>query len=178
MVVLDVDGVLTDGRLIFSQTGEELKFFHSHDGLGISLLHKAGIKTAIITGRKSQIVKLRANELKIKDVYQNCKNKITSLEKIMIKHKISLAEIAYIGDDINDIGVLSVVALPCTVLNASAEVKEIAKLVSEKDGGKGAVREIVEYILKSQNIWDELVKSFLTQKTNQTVKKDFTGFCQ
>ena len=178
MVVFDVDGVLTDGRLIFSQKGEELKFFHSHDGLGISLLHKAGIKTAIITGRKSQIVKLRANELKINDIYQNSKNKIASLEKILNKYKLSPDEIAYIGDDINDLGVLSIVALPCTVFNGATEVKEIAKLVSEKYGGKGAVREIVEYILKSKNIWDKLVHDYLSQGIYNNIKKDFTGSCQ
>lgn len=178
MVVFDVDGVLTDGRLIFGQNGEELKFFHSHDGLGISLLHKAGIKTAIITGRKSQIVKLRANELKIKDIYQNSKNKIVSLEKILNKYKISLNEIAYIGDDINDLGVLSIVGLPCTVFNAAPEVKERAKLVSEKHGGKGAVREIVEYILKSQNIWDKLVNDYLNQGISNNIEKNSAGFCQ
>jgi 3-deoxy-D-manno-octulosonate 8-phosphate phosphatase (KDO 8-P phosphatase) len=164
MLILDVDGVLTDGAIIFSHDGEIMKQFNAKDGMGIGLLHQAGIKTAIITGRESRIVLKRGEELKIGDIYQGAKDKMIAVKELAAKHAISLDEMAFIGDDINDLPALSVVGLPCAVGDAVLEVKAHAKIVTEKCGGRGAVREIVEYILKTQGKWDALVGAYLRQR--------------
>ena len=162
MVVLDVDGVLTDGSIIFGPDGEACKAFHARDGLGISLAHEAGLKTAIITGRKSRIVLLRGEELKISDIYQGAKNKMIALRELASKHNLSFGEMAYIGDDLNDLPALKSVGLPCAVADACSEVKAAAKLTASKRGGRGAVREIIEYILQAQGLWAGLLNSYLT----------------
>ncbi|MDR1702985.1 MAG: HAD hydrolase family protein [Sporomusaceae bacterium] len=164
MVVLDVDGVLTDGTIIFGQDGEIMKKFNAKDGLGISLLHQLEIKTAIITGRESRIVLLRGEELKIGDIYQGAKDKLTIVKELAAKHGISLAEMAFIGDDLNDLPALSVVGLPCAVGDAVPEVKTVAKFVAKNFGGRGAVREIIEFILKAQRKWETLTALYLRQK--------------
>ena len=167
LLVLDVDGVLTNGSIIFGPDGEACKAFNAKDGLGISLAHEAGLKTAIITGRQSRIVLLRGEELKISDIYQGAKDKMTAIKELVAKHNLALDEIAYIGDDLNDLSALKSVGLPCAVADACCEVKETAKLIASKPGGHGAVREIIEYILKAQGLWADLLNSSLT-----AVKKD------
>ena len=133
-IILDVDGVLTDGKLIYTSSGEEIKAFSARDGLGLAAAHKAGISLGIITARTSPMVERRAKELKF--------------------------------DALNDLGALSLVGLPMAPQDAAAEVKELAQFVSNHNGGSGAVRDAVEYILKSQNMWDSVVKDYAMEAHN------------
>ncbi|WP_378950914.1 KdsC family phosphatase [Pelosinus sp. sgz500959] len=161
LIVLDVDGVLTNGQLIFGTEGELMKKFHAQDGLGIALAHNVGLKTAIITGRRSQMVEIRSAELNIADVYQGKISKVEALDDLMTKYDLTLEEIAYVGDDLNDLPVLIRVGLPCAVANAVSEVKEHAYFVTQRPGGNGAVREVIEHILKIQGKWEEIIKGYL-----------------
>jgi len=161
LLVLDVDGVLTSGQIIFGRDGELMKKFHAQDGLGITLAHKAGLNIAIITGRESQMVSLRSAELNIKDVYQGSMNKIQALTELMAKYSLTLDQVAYVGDDLNDLPVLLRVGLPCAVANAAPEVKQYAQLVTKQAGGNGAVREVIEYILKAQGKWESIINDYL-----------------
>lgn len=148
LVAFDVDGVMTDGSITYDENGVEYKTFNAKDGQGITNLNKAGIITAIITGRKNGTVEHRAKNLKIKELYQGSKNKIADLEEIMQKYNISFDEVAYMGDDIPDICILEKVALKGCPADAVDEVKTIANFISTKNGGRGAVREFCDYILK------------------------------
>lgn len=161
LVILDVDGVLTDGRIVIGGSGEAVKFFNCRDGLGITLLHNAGIKTAIITGRESQIVCRRAQELKISEVYQGASDKRTAYAALKEKYRLDDEEIAYIGDDLLDLPVMVQSGLPCAVGDAAAEVKAVAAYVASAAGGQGAVRECAEMILKSQNKWQAIMDAYL-----------------
>ncbi|MGL5512353.1 MAG: KdsC family phosphatase, partial [Sporomusa sp.] len=134
---------------------------HAQDGLGISLAHQAGLKTAIITGRESEMVRRRGVELKIGDVYQGAADKVTALKELLGKHAVSLEQIAYVGDDINDLPVMVQVGLPCAVANAVPEVKAVAKYITGRQGGNGAVRDVIEYILKAQGLWQELIAGYM-----------------
>ncbi|KYZ76385.1 3-deoxy-D-manno-octulosonate 8-phosphate phosphatase [Anaerosporomusa subterranea] len=161
LLVLDVDGVLTNNQLIFGNDGEILKVFHSQDGLGIAAAHKAGLKTAIITGRNSEMVRRRGEELKIGDLYQGSMDKVSALNELLSKHRLTLDNIAYVGDDLNDLPVLSRAGLACAVANAVPEVKAAAHYIASHEGGRGAVREIIEYILKAQDKWDWVVEQYM-----------------
>lgn len=160
MIVFDVDGVLTGGQIIFGQSGEVMKVFYAQDGLGISAAHKVGLKTAIITGRKSDIVRLRSAELHLTHVYQGVVNKLDGLEDLLTRYQLSVHQVAYVGDDLNDLPIMSQVGLSCAVANAAVEVKEGAHYVAQKQGGQGAVREIIEMILKAQGKWEEIVEHY------------------
>ena len=161
MIILDVDGVLTAGHIIFSQEGEALKAFHCQDGMGISLAHKAGLKTAIITGRNSEIVRRRGTELKIGDIHQGAMDKVVALRELTEKHSLTLEQIAYVGDDVNDLPVMVQVGMPCAVANAVPEVKAVAKYISDRQGGNGGVRDIIEHILKAQGVWDGIINEYM-----------------
>jgi 3-deoxy-D-manno-octulosonate 8-phosphate phosphatase (KDO 8-P phosphatase) len=161
LIIFDVDGVLTGGHIIFGTEGEAVKEFYAQDGLGISLAHKAGLKTAIITGRESEMVRRRGAELKIGDVYQGAMDKVTALQELVTKHALTLEQIAYVGDDINDLPVMIQIGLPCAVANAVPEVKAIAKYVAGRQGGNGAVREVIEHILKAQGLWEGLIADYM-----------------
>lgn len=161
LLVLDVDGVLTDGHIIFGRDGELMKNFHSQDGLGIAIAHKAGMKTAIITGRESQIVQLRSTELKIMDVYQGSMNKVEAFCELLAKYSLGVEEVAYVGDDLIDLPVMVQVGLSCAVANAVPEVKEHAHFITTQRGGQGAVREVVEFILKAQGKWNDIVNAYI-----------------
>lgn len=150
LVAFDVDGVLTDGSLTFDKDGNELKTFNAKDGQGIVNLHKAGIITAIITARCSGAVEYRAKNLNITELQQGSKNKIETLESIMQKYNITFDEIAYMGDDLPDICILQKVKLKGCPFDAVDEVKAVANFVSSKNGGRGAVREFCDYILKGE----------------------------
>ena len=152
-VLMDVDGVWTDGGLYFDNKGEEFKKFHVHDGMGISLLHLGGIETGVITGKKSQIVKDRAQQLKINYVYQGNDNKLQPLDDLLNQTEYSDDTLCYIGDDLLDIPILNRVGLAVAVSNACEEAKMAADVVTEKSGGNGALRELSELILKAQNKW-------------------------
>jgi 3-deoxy-D-manno-octulosonate 8-phosphate phosphatase (KDO 8-P phosphatase) len=151
LFITDVDGVLTDGRIILGNNGEELKFFHVHDGKGIQLAHEAGIKTAIITGRESKLVERRAEELSIKEVHQNIKDKIKVFNNVLDKYNVIEEEVAYIGDDVNDLDILERVGLSFTPANGVKKVKEVVDYITTKEGGQGAVREAIELILEYQD---------------------------
>ena len=160
-VILDVDGVLTDGGIYVAPDGSELfKPFFARDGLAISLARKVGLKTALITGRASSIVVNRAKELRIDLVYQGSLDKREAYADIKAKTGLSDEEIAYIGDDIVDLPILRQVGLPCAVGDAVPEVKEIAQIIAAQPGGRGAVREIYEIILKTQGLWDQFLTAF------------------
>lgn len=148
LAAFDVDGVLTDGSLTFDENGHEYKTFNAKDGQGIVNLNKAGIITAIITARNNGTVEHRARNLNITELHQGSKNKIKTLEEIMAKYNITFEEIAYMGDDLPDICILEKVALKGCPNDAVDEVKAAANFVSSKNGGRGAVREFCDYILK------------------------------
>ncbi|CVK19963.1 KdsC family phosphatase [Sporomusa sphaeroides] len=163
LIIFDVDGVLTGGHIIFGQEGEALKAFHCQDGMGISLAHKAGLKTAIITGRNSEIVRRRGTELNIGDIHQGAADKVTAMQELIKKHALTPEQIAYVGDDINDLPVMVQIGFPCAVANAVAEVKAVARYISGRPGGDGAVREIIEHILKAQGKWDRIIAEYLSK---------------
>jgi 3-deoxy-D-manno-octulosonate 8-phosphate phosphatase (KDO 8-P phosphatase) len=160
LLVFDVDGVLTNGQIIFGADGELMKIFYAQDGLGISAAHKAGLMTAIITGRQSEMVKKRGNELKITDIYQGTMDKVATLNELMAKYSLAYQEIAYLGDDLNDLPVMSKVGLACAVANAVPEVKDAAHYTAVQEGGRGAAREVIETILKYQGKWDRVVEMY------------------
>ena len=151
-LVMDVDGVLTDGSLTFDENGKEYKTFNAKDGQGIVMLNRSGFKTCIITARQNGTVQYRAENLGITKLFQGQKNKITALNEFMEEFHLEPEEIAYIGDDLPDLCVLRVVGLPCAPADAVDEVLQVAKFVSSKNGGRGAVREVCDFILKSQDI--------------------------
>lgn len=162
-VILDVDGVLTDGGIYVAPDGSELyKPFFARDGLAITLAHKVGIVSAIITGRASTIVENRARELHIDLVYQGKLDKRAAYADIKAKTGLTDEQVAYIGDDIVDLPILRMVGLPCAVGDAVPEVKETAQIIADAYGGRGAVREIYEIILKTQGLWDEVLTAFQT----------------
>ncbi|WP_462132361.1 KdsC family phosphatase [Veillonella tobetsuensis] len=165
-IILDVDGVLTDGKLIYTSNGEEVKEFSAKDGLGLAAAHKAGLSLAIITARVSPMVERRAKELKFDALLMGHANKTDSLRSLCESHHIELENIAYMGDDLNDLGALSLVGLPMAPQNAAPEVKRVAQFVSNYNGGSGAVRDAVEYILKSQNMWDSVVQDYTMEAHN------------
>jgi 3-deoxy-D-manno-octulosonate 8-phosphate phosphatase (KDO 8-P phosphatase) len=157
---MDCDGVLTDGRLELLENGDEQKTFHARDGQGISLFHRAGLKTGIISGRTSSAVERRAQDLDITYVRQYAKDKIAALDEILALANVSLHECAYIGDDLADIPVMRRVEFAVAVADAAVETKRAAHFVTEQKGGHGAVREVTDLILKAQGRWEELMKQF------------------
>ncbi len=155
MLLLDVDGVLTDGSIIYTSQGEEIKRFDIKDGFGLRLAKRAGLKTAIITARHSKVVLLRAQELEIDDVYQNAIVKLEALNQLLSKYNLEPQELAYVGDDLIDLPILRRVGLAVTVPEAPEEVKAEAGYICRKPGGMGAVREVIELILKAQGTWEQ-----------------------
>lgn len=161
MVVLDVDGVLTDGGIIIDGRGVELKRFNVHDGLGIKFLQRSGIHVAIISGRESEATTVRAKQLKIDHVFQGAMDKVEKLEELKRLTGVRDEEIAYIGDDLIDIPVLRRIGFPVAPANARNDVKKLVSYVTEARGGHGAVRELAEHILKAQNRWAGQVERYL-----------------
>jgi len=150
LVAFDVDGVMTDGSLTFDENGIEYKTFNAKDGQGIVNLNNEGYITAIITARNNGTVAHRAKILNIKELHQGQKNKFAALQNIMEKYNLSFEEIAYMGDDIPDICVLEKVGLACCPADAADEVRQIVHFVSSKYGGKGAVRELCDLIIRNK----------------------------
>lgn len=161
LLAVDVDGVMTDGSIVYTDEGQELKFFDVKDGHGIKLLAKSGIETAIITARKSKVVEHRAANLGIHLVYQGRLDKVGAFEEILSKTGLKASEAAYMGDDLVDLPLLLRVGLPLTVADAADEVKERVSYVTRKPGGRGAVREAAELILRGQGKWERVVASYL-----------------
>lgn len=150
LIGFDVDGVMTDNSLIFDENGVEYKKFNGKDGQGIELLHKAGIIPAIISKRNNGTVAYRAKVLGITEFHMGVKDKYDSLAEIMQKHGFKKEEIAFMGDDLPDLCVLETVGLACCPLDAVDEVKAACNFISTKNGGCGAVRELCEFVLRSQ----------------------------
>ena len=159
VLLMDVDGVLTDGHIwLLSRrdgTASEIKGFSAYDGAGLKLARAAGLRTGIITGRESSAVTQRARECEIEFVYQHCATKLGALEEIMQTTGASANEVAYVGDDLPDLPVLQRVGLAAAVANAVPEVKRAAHFVTTRSGGEGAVREVIELIVKAQGKWEE-----------------------
>ena len=160
LILSDVDGVLTDGGIEFDNQGIETKKFHVRDGLGIKVWKQSGLHFGIITSRSSHIVKLRMAELGVDIVRQGSGDKLPVAIKIMEELEIEAQKVCYVGDDLTDLRLMQHVGLAIAVADAAAEVRNAAHLTTKAAGGNGAIRELVETILKSQNRWTEIVKSF------------------
>ncbi len=160
LVIMDVDGVLTDGTIYLNTQGYETKAFNVLDGTGIAYLRRAGIKTAIISGRNCDAVIHRAKELGIEDVYQGVKNKIDAYKQLLKKYAFSDKEICYIGDDLIDLPVFYRVGFPVAVANATPMVKQHSAYITKVRGGQGAVREVAEKILKYQDKWHLIMERY------------------
>jgi len=160
LLILDVDGVLTDGSIILDDHGNEYKAFHVRDGHGIKMLHQAGIKVAIITGRHSKVVERRAQELGITEVFQKCLNKKVAYSRLMRQYSLQDREVAYIGDDIIDAPIMAVVGLPVAVADAAEEAKRFALMTTKNRGGRGAVREVTDIILKAKGVWEDMFDEY------------------
>ncbi len=157
LLLLDVDGVLTDGRIIVDDRGVETKHFHVRDGQGIALLQRSGIEVGWITGRSSKVVRHRAKELRLTLLFQGVLDKLAVYDQIKKNLHLSDAQIAYVGDDIIDLPVLRRAGLAVMVGDGSAELQAVADYVTAAPGGKGAVREVAELILKAQHKWAGLL---------------------
>jgi 3-deoxy-D-manno-octulosonate 8-phosphate phosphatase (KDO 8-P phosphatase) len=160
LLIVDVDGVMTDSRIILDGDMGEYKAFHVRDGHGIKMLQREGVKVAIITGRSSAVVNRRAAELGIEIVVQGSKDKVKDYVKIIAELGLRDEEVAYVGDDIVDIPVMLRVGLPVAVADAEEYVKQEALLVTERGGGRGAVREVTDMILRAKGLWDEATKRY------------------
>jgi 3-deoxy-D-manno-octulosonate 8-phosphate phosphatase (KDO 8-P phosphatase) len=160
IVIVDVDGILTDGTIGYGNYTDTYRKFHVHDGFGFVLLAKAGIKSAIITSKRSKAVLKRAKELKIDIVCQNVDKKVSAFNKILKKYKLKPEQACYIGDDLLDLAVLNRAGFSVTVPQACGDIQHSVDFVTQKDAGCGAVRETVEFILKAQNKWDDIVKQY------------------
>jgi len=152
LIVLDVDGTMTDSRITYSENGDEIKSFNVKDGLAIASWRRLGKQVAIITGRSSQIVARRAKELRIEHFYQGVHNKREVLESLLDKLDISMENVAAIGDDLNDLSMLKAAAVSFVPRDASAYVDKIADVILTKKGGDGAVREMIEYLIKNEGL--------------------------
>jgi len=157
LLILDVDGVLTDGSLYFGPGGEALKVFHVRDGQGIKMAQRAGIEVAFLSGRRSDAAYHRARELGITRFHEGLRDKVVVLEEIMAAMQIGPAEVAAVGDDLVDLPHMRRVGLAVAVADAGPEVKAAAHWVTTLPGGKGAVREVCDLLLKAQGKWEEAV---------------------
>ena len=162
LLVVDVDGVLTDGRMILSERGDELKAFHAHDGVAIALAKRAGIRTAMLTGESSPIAKARGAKLGVDSVVLGARRKGETVEALLAEHGVSADALAYIGDDLLDIPAMQRAGLAIAVADAAAPVKATAHVVTRTRGGHGAVRECVELILRAQGVWRQIVDAYVT----------------
>jgi len=160
-LILDVDGVMTDGSICYTSSGEEMKTFDVKDGAGMKYWARAGHRAGIITGRSSPMVERRAKELDIGFVIMNAKFKLPALEEMLAIAGVEPAEVAMVGDDLPDLPLIRRVGFGVAVADAVDEVKEAAAMVTERKGGRGVVREVVEFILKSQGRWDAIMERYL-----------------
>lgn len=161
LIILDVDGVLTDGGVYYNNRGVETKRFNVKDGSGIKMAMHMGIEFVIITGRMSNVVKVRAKELGVKHVYQGALKKHLILEKILEVTKVKREEMAFIADDIIDLELFKQVGFKVAVHDAVPEIKRMADFVTKHKGGEGAVRDFIEYVMKAKGIWEEARKRYL-----------------
>ena len=158
LIVLDVDGTMTDSRITYSENGDEVKSFNVKDGLAIASWRKLGKQVAIITGRSSKIVSRRAKELHIEHFYQGIHNKKEVLEELLIRLNLTMENVAAIGDDLNDMKMLKASKISFVPRDASAYVDKIANVILSKKGGNGAVREMIEYLIKKEGLEEKYLK--------------------
>ena len=161
LFLMDCDGVLTDARIWVLENGEDQKAFHTRDGLGLELLHRAGVRSGVITGRVSSALTRRAEKLGMSYVRQGCEDKEEAFAEIVAGAGLTNADVAFAGDDLNDIPLMRQSGLAIAVADAVLETREHAHYITHARGGHGAVREAVELILKAQNKWDETLRRYI-----------------
>ena len=161
LLILDVDGVLTDGKLFFDYQGNEYKSFHARDGHGIKLLRQSGVEVAVISGRKSPSVALRMKNLGIEHVYQGHENKLAAFNEILDKLSITADQVAHVGDDLLDLPLMIRVGLSIAVADANFAVTQRAHWCTSLPGGQGAVREVCDFIMQAQGTFDEILNTYL-----------------
>ncbi len=157
VLLLDVDGVLTDGRIVYAEYGDELKFFDVQDGAGLVFWHRVGLKSAIITARKSRMVKRRAKEMRIDFLVQGALLKLPAYERMLKRFRVSDEQVCAIGDDLMELPILRRVGLAVAVPNAVEEVKHVSHYITPRAGGHGAVREVITILLKAKGLWDQVL---------------------
>jgi 3-deoxy-D-manno-octulosonate 8-phosphate phosphatase (KDO 8-P phosphatase) len=160
LILSDVDGVFTDGAIVLDNQGIEAKMFHIRDGLGVRLWQRSGGRFGLVTGRSSHMVKVRAAELQIDIVRQGAEEKVLAVKEILAELKLSPSQVAFIGDDLPDLPVARFVGLGVAVADACAELRQAAAYVTTLPGGRGAVRETIELVLKAQQRWDDLLHKY------------------
>ena len=158
VLLLDVDGVLTDGRIVYAEHGDELKHFDIQDGAGMVFWHRAGLKSAVITGRRSRLVARRAKEMRVDMLVQGEVVKLPVYERVLKKLRVTDEQVCAIGDDIMELPILRRVGLAVAVPNAVDDVKQVSHYVTKREGGRGAVREVVTLILKAKGLWDQVLQ--------------------
>jgi len=162
VIILDVDGVLTDGSIGYGCDNEEIKFFHVKDGFGIKLLQRAGLKVGILSSRRSAANRLRAEELALDFLYEGVKDKLSGLENLLSAQMVRPEECLYMGDDVADIPIGQKVGISVAVADAAPELIQSADMKTEAAGGHGAVREVAVWLLKQQGLWQELIKQYIS----------------
>ncbi|MCA9154252.1 MAG: HAD hydrolase family protein [Pirellulaceae bacterium] len=160
LILSDVDGTLTDGSIIYDNQGIETKAFHIHDGLGIKLWQQAGFSFGLLTARSSHVVKIRAAELGVKILRQGFEDKLSAAKQVIDQLGLEPSQVCYIGDDLPDLPVIRYVRLGVAVADAVPEVREAAQVTTRLPGGRGAVREVVEALLKSKQRWADIIRKF------------------
>jgi 3-deoxy-D-manno-octulosonate 8-phosphate phosphatase (KDO 8-P phosphatase) len=159
LLILDVDGVMTDGRIVLNDRGEEIKCFNVKDGQGLRLLMKAGVDVVLVTGRTSKVIEYRAKDLGIRELYQGIDDKESLCIELINGKRLNSEQVCCIGDDLPDIPMFNRVGLPIAVADAAVEVRDSACHVTRKGGGKGAIREVCELILKAQGSWPRIISN-------------------
>lgn len=159
-LVVDVDGVLTDGRIIYADYGDELKCFDVQDGAGLVFWHRAGLRSAIITARRSRLLKRRAKEMRVDALIQGALVKLPEYERLLKRFRVSDEQVCAIGDDLMELPILRRVGLAVAVPNAVEEVKQASHYLTQRSGGRGAVREVIDGLLKAKGLWDDLLTRY------------------
>ncbi|MBI3331084.1 MAG: HAD hydrolase family protein [Candidatus Omnitrophica bacterium] len=160
LLVLDVDGVLTDGRIVYADYGDELKFFDVQDGAGMVFWNRVGLRSAIITARTSRLLKRRAKELRVDALRQGCLLKLPAYEQLLKRLRVGGEQVCVVGDDLMDLPLLRRAGFAVAVSNAVEEVKSVAHYVTRRAGGRGAVREVIDIILKAKGLWEEVLQRY------------------
>ena len=160
VLLLDVDGVLTDGRIVYAEYGDELKFFNVQDGAGLVFWNRVGLKSAIITARRSRLVKRRAKEMRVDFLAQGCLLKLPCYEQLLKRLRVSDEQVCAIGDDLMELPILRRAGLAIAVPNAVDEVKQVSHYVTQRPGGGGAVREVVDLLLKAKGLREQILQRY------------------
>ena len=161
MILMDADGVLTDGKIVFFSGANEAKMFDSKDGVGIKLAQRAGIKTGVISGRESEALLRRCEELGMEEIHQRVFEKLGAYEEIIARHGLKDEECCFIGDDLVDAPVLKRVGLPVSVADGHPALEPLVVYITQRNGGASAVREVIDFVIRAQGRWDEIVSRYL-----------------